>query len=233
MLILEDVSTYYSKIQVLRGISLKVAEGEIVVILGANGSGKTTTVNTISSLVHPREGEVLFRGESIKNLQPEQISMLGIAHVPQGAGIFQRMSVLENLELGGSNVSKKELEKNMCRIFKFFPRLEERKKQLAGTLSGGERQMLAIGRALISVPKLLILDEPSFGLSPLLVREIAVLIRQLRDEGVTILLVEQNVRMALSIADRGYILEVGEILLQDIASALVKNEYVRKAYLGI
>jgi branched-chain amino acid transport system ATP-binding protein len=226
--------TYYGKIRVLHGVSLEVDRGRIVTLLGANGAGKTTTVKTVSGLVRPASGKISFLGERIDGMPPESIARKGIAHVPQGGGIFAGMTVLENLELGlGGNLRGAAAAGASQKVFERFPVLKDRIKQKAGTLSGGERQILAIGRALMGTPELLILDEPSFGLSPLMVKEIADVLTQLRADGTTIFLVEQNARMALQIADVGYVLDVGRIVLHEDAAEMAQNEHVRKAYLGI
>lgn len=234
MLTLDSIITFYGKVHMLRGLSLQVNEGEIVTIIGANGAGKTTTVRTISGLIKPAAGRIEFLGTRIDGLPPEAICEMGIAHLPQGAGVFQKMTVLENLELGTiRHTNKSVTTKRMNEVFEVFPILEKRKKQLAATLSGGERQMLALGRALLTNPKLFIFDEPSFGLSPILVSEIAKIIEKLRIDGATILLVEQNARMALKIADRVYVLETGQVVLHGESSVLSGNEHIRRAYLGI
>lgn len=234
MLKIDQVSTFYGKIQVLKEVSIQIAEGEIVAVIGANGAGKTTTLRTISGLLRPVAGQVEFLGKRIDQLSPEVIAGMGIAHVPEGGGIFRKMTVLENLELGSNMLKDKEITKrNMNKVFERFPRLAERKKQLAGTLSGGERQMLAIGRAMMSDPKLYLFDEPSLGLSPVMVRVLAEMISRLKEEGATVLLVEQNAVMALNIADRGYVLEVGRVIINDLAKSLLNNDHVRRAYLGI
>lgn len=234
MLKLENVTTYYGKILILRGITLQIEKGQIVTLLGGNGAGKTTTVKTISGLVNPASGEIEFLGERIDGFLPEVIAKKGIAHVPQGAGVFTGLTVVENLELGYFGTRKgKGKERKMQKVFELFPVIGDRIKQKASTLSGGERQMLAIGRALMSTPMLLILDEPSFGLSPIMVKKIAEILKQLKEDGTTIFLIEQNARMALQISDVGYVLDRGEIVLRDKATKLVQNEHVRRAYLGI
>jgi branched-chain amino acid transport system ATP-binding protein len=234
VLIVENIITYYGKIRILKEVTIQVEKGQIVTLLGGNGAGKTTTVRTISGLVKPASGKIEFRKERIDGLAPELIARKGIAHVPQGAGVFTGMTVMENLELGfGANEKRGKKQEALQRVYRRFPRLGDRIKQKAGTLSGGERQMLGIGRALMSSPDLLILDEPSFGLSPLMVKEIAEILKQLREDGTTIFLIEQNARMALSISDIGYVLDVGKVVLHEKASALIENEHIRKAYLGI
>jgi branched-chain amino acid transport system ATP-binding protein len=233
LLELQDVHTYYGHIHVLKGVSLAVGEGEIVTLIGANGAGKSTTLRTISGLVRPRRGEVLLDGQRIDQMPPHKIVEMGICQAPEGRRIFPRMSVLENLQMGAyarRNVSAAE---DLERVFALFPLLKERIAQQGGTLSGGEQQMLAIGRALMARPRVLLLDEPSLGLAPMLVQLIFQTIREINQQGGTILLVEQNARMALQVAHRGYVLETGNIVLEDTAPALAQNETVQKAYLGI
>ena len=233
MLELSDVHTYYGNIRALRGISLAVESGEIVTLIGANGAGKTTTLRTVLGLARPRRGTVRFRDRAIQGLTPDRIVRLGIAQSPEGRRIFPRMTVLENLELGAFARSDHEgIAPDLERVFTLFPRLRERSTQKGGTLSGGEQQMLAIGRALMARPTLLLLDEPSMGLSPILVDAIFGIIRDINAQGTTILLVEQNARMALRVANRGYVIQTGRIVLQDAASALLHSDVVRKAYLG-
>jgi branched-chain amino acid transport system ATP-binding protein len=233
MLEVEDVQTYYGQIQALKGVSLRVDEGEIVTLIGGNGAGKTTTLRTISGLMKPRTGEVRLQGRRIDTLPPHDVVAQGISQSPEGRRIFPRMSVRENLELGAYKRSDKEgIRADMDRVFELFPRLLERVNQKAGTMSGGEQQMLAIGRALMARPKVLLLDEPSMGLAPILVEQIFSIIREINAQDTTILLVEQNALMALSVAHRGYVIETGRIVLQDDAKALQANEMVRKAYLG-
>ncbi len=233
LLELNGVSVNYGAVQALTDVSLTVEQGEIVALIGANGAGKSTTLWTISGLVRPRRGRIIFDGQDIARMSPNRIVALGIGHVPEGRRVFATMSVQENLEMG-AYVTKggRKMREAMRRVFDRFPRLEERKNQLAGTLSGGEQQMLAIGRALMSRPKLLLMDEPSMGLAPMLVREIFAIIRELNAQGTTILLVEQNAHMALSIAQRGYVLETGSITLTGPAVELAGNPEVRRAYLG-
>ena len=233
MLKLEGVDVNYGAIQALHGLDLEVDQGEIVSLIGGNGAGKSTTLCAISGIVRPKRGSITFMGRDISVLPPHEIVALGICQSPEGRRIFPNMTVIENLELGAYiRKDRAELPADMRRVFKLFPRLEERAKQRAGTLSGGEQQMLAIGRALMSRPKLLLLDEPSLGLAPFLVKEIFSIICEVRSQGTTILLVEQNARQALSIADRGYVLETGRIALSDSAENLLESEMVRKAYLG-
>jgi branched-chain amino acid transport system ATP-binding protein len=233
LLQLEGISVHYGAIEALNNLSLTVEKGEIVALIGANGAGKSTTLWTISGLVRPRKGRIIFDGKEITRMPPNRIVSLGIGHVPEGRRVFATMTVQENLEMG-AYVTKggAAMREAMRRVFNRFPRLEERKNQLAGTLSGGEQQMLAIGRALMSRPKLLLMDEPSMGLAPMLVREIFAIIKELNEQGTTILLVEQNAHMALSIARRGYVLETGSITLSGPASELAGNPEVRRAYLG-
>ena len=233
MLELNDVHTYYGNIHALKGISLTVDEGEIVTLIGANGAGKTTTLNTICGLLKPRSGTVWLEGKEIHMMPAHEIIGMGVAQAPEGRRIFGRLTVRENLEMGAYiRDDAAGIEQDMERVFEIFPRLEERITQLGGTLSGGEQQMLAIGRALMARPRVILLDEPSMGLAPLLVEEIFRVVRQLNDEGTTVLLVEQNALMALSVADRGYILETGQVVLEGPASALRENPEVQKAYLG-
>jgi len=235
MAILEvkDVHTYYGAIQALHGVSLHVDEGEIVTLIGANGAGKSTLLNTICGLLRPRQGTIYLEGQPIHELPPHEIVMRGLAQSPEGRNVFGRLNVTENLEMGAfARKDKAGIKRDMERVFALFPRLEERARQIAGTLSGGEQQMLAIGRSLMANPHVLLLDEPSMGLAPILVEAIFDTVREINALGVTILLVEQNALMALSVARRGYVLETGEIVLHDAASALQENEMVRKAYLG-
>jgi branched-chain amino acid transport system ATP-binding protein len=230
---LRDVHTYYGAIHALRGVSLDVEEGEIVTLIGANGAGKSTTLRTISGLLRPRRGEILLRGKRIDGMRPHQIVELGVCQSPEGRRVFARMSVHENLEMGAfSRTDRKALEPDFARVYELFPRLLERRTQRAGTLSGGEQQMLAIGRALMAAPKVLLLDEPSMGLSPILVEQIFEIIQTINKQGTTVLLVEQNALMALRIAQRGYILQTGEVVLADDAEKLRRDAGVRRAYLG-
>lgn len=234
MLRVENVHTYYGNIHALKGITLNIEKGEIVTLIGGNGAGKTTTLRTIAGLLTPREGSVDLNGESLFKYKAHEIVYKGISMVPEGRGIFARLSVNENLEMGAySRSSKQELAQDMERVFTLFPRLKERRTQVAGTLSGGEQQMLATGRALMSRPSLLLMDEPSMGLAPVLVELIFDTIQKINQEGTTILLVEQNALMALSIAHRGYVLQTGEIVISDTADNLKKNPTVQKAYLGM
>lgn len=234
ILVIDNIHTYYGKIQALKGISLEVEEGEIVTLIGANGAGKTTTLRTISGLIHPRLGTIHLEGEDLSKFTAHEIVFKGVAMVPEGRGIFTRLTVQENLDMGAySQNDKPQIGKDLELVFTLFPRLKERRRQVAGTLSGGEQQMLATGRALMAHPRLLLLDEPSMGLAPVLVESTFETIQAINDEGTTILLVEQNATMALSVADRGYVLQTGEIVLHDTAENLKQNEMVQKAYLGI
>jgi branched-chain amino acid transport system ATP-binding protein len=234
MLKVDNVHTYYGNIHALKGITLNIEKGEIVTLIGGNGAGKTTTLRTISGLLTPREGSIDLNGESLFKYKAHQIVYKGISMVPEGRGIFARLSVTENLEMGAySRSSQQELTGNMDRVFTLFPRLKERRTQVAGTLSGREQQMLATGRALMANPSLLLMDEPSMGLAPVLVELIFDTIQKINQEGTTILLVEQNALMALSIAHRGYVLQTGEIVIADTAENLKKNPTVQKAYLGM
>jgi len=229
-----NVHTYYGNIHALKGITLNIEKGEIVTLIGGNGAGKTTTLRTISGLLKPREGSVTLDNEDLLKYKAHEIVYKGVSMVPEGRGIFARLTVTENLEMGAfSRTSKQELSDDFERIFRLFPRLKERRTQVAGTLSGGEQQMLATGRALMSHPRLLLMDEPSMGLAPVLVELIFETIQQINKEGVTILLVEQNALMALSIANRGYVLQTGEIVISDTAENLKNNPTVQKAYLGM
>lgn len=234
MLEVKDLHVYYGNIHAIRGVSLKVEEGEIVSLIGANGAGKTTTLQTISGLLKPKEGEISFLGNDLLKTEAHTILKLGVAQVPEGRRIFANLSVKENLQMGAYTIkdSAEKLKEERTTIYDRFPRLRERKKQLAGTLSGGEQQMLAIGRALMSRPKILILDEPSMGLSPLLVKEIFKIIKEVNESGMTVLLVEQNAKMALSISHRAYVLETGIIAAEGNAEELMHDETIKKAYLG-
>jgi branched-chain amino acid transport system ATP-binding protein len=233
MLKLESIESYYGKIQALKGITIEVPEGGIVAILGANGAGKSTTLRTISGLIQPQRGQILFQEKPIHRIPPHQIVRLGICQVPEGRDIFMGLTVQENLKMGAfTRRDGKAIQNDLERIYKSFPVLKERAKQQAGTLSGGEQQMLAIARGLMSNPKLMLLDEPSLGLAPLMVEEIFRIIREINREGVTILLVEQNANMALQTARYGYVMETGTIALHDTAENLSQNDYVRKVYLG-
>jgi branched-chain amino acid transport system ATP-binding protein len=230
----KDVHTYYGSIQALKGISLQVKEGEIVTLIGANGAGKSTTLRSINGLNHPRKGRISFQGRDITNLVPHKVVKLGIAQSPEGRKLFSRMSVMENLEMGAFQLQDRStFKEDLERVYSLFPRLEERKHQKAGTLSGGEQQMCAIGRALMARPKLLLLDEPSMGLAPIFVEKIFEIVAEINEQGTPILLVEQNALMALDVADRGYVMETGRIALTDEAKNLRENEQVQKTYLGI
>ena len=230
---LRDVHTYYGSIHALKGISLEVREGEIVTLIGANGAGKSTTLRSINGLNHPRRGTIRFAGREITSESPHDVVRLGISQSPEGRKLFPRMSVRENLEMGAfQRRDRANLREDIDRVYSLFPRLAERKNQKAGTMSGGEQQMCAIGRALMARPKLLLLDEPSMGLAPIFVEKIFEIVREINEQGTPILLVEQNALMALDAADRGYVMETGRITLADDAKALRQNERVRKAYLG-
>jgi branched-chain amino acid transport system ATP-binding protein len=235
MLQISDLSIYYGKSIALRSVTLEVGDGEIVSLLGANGAGKSTTLRTISGLLTPRSGEIVFMGEKISGLPPHKVVRKGISHCPEGRRIFPDLSVYENLVMMGAYLrsDKKEVMDSLESIYVLFPKLKERRHQKGGTLSGGEQQMLAIGRALMSKPKLLLLDEPSLGLAPSAVQDLARKIREIHESGVTVLLVEQNAHMALGISDRAYVLEVGEITLSGKAKDLIQIDQVRKAYLGM
>ena len=232
LLKVRDLHVYYGAIHAIKGISLEVQEGEIVTLIGANGAGKSTTLNTISGLLKPRQGSIVLSGMPVDGTSASKMVYKGLSLCPEGRRIFQHMTVQENLEMGAFSRPAGELEASLQQMFEQFPRLKERKKQIAGTLSGGEQQMLAMARALMSKPKLLMLDEPSMGLAPILVDQIFEIITRLHASGVTILLVEQNAQMALSVADRAYVLETGTITMSGNASDLLKNDDVRKAYLG-
>jgi branched-chain amino acid transport system ATP-binding protein len=234
LLKIENLHTYYGHVHALKGIQLEVKEGEIVTLIGANGAGKTTTLRTISGLIRPREGQIEFDGQVINSMPAHRIVELGISHAPEGRQIFSTLTVTENLNMGAYSLGgdRRAIEENRRRVFSLFPRLEERKRQLGGTLSGGEQQMLTIGRALMAHPRLLLLDEPSLGLAPLLVKIIFETIREINARGVTVLLVEQNARAALKTAHRGYVLETGREVLTGSAEELLTDERVRKAYLG-
>jgi len=233
LLELRDIHTYFGHVHVLKGVSLKVGAGEIVTLIGANGAGKTTTLRTISGLVRPRTGTVSLEGQRIDHLPAHHIVELGVCQAPEGRRIFPRMTVLENLQMGAYTRRDGAVEDDLERVFALFPALKERRAQPGGTLSGGEQQMLAIGRALMARPRVLLLDEPSLGLAPMLVEVIFQTIRDINQQGGTILLVEQNARMALHVAHQGYVLETGSIVLHDTAASLARNELVQKAYLGI
>ncbi len=233
MLAVEGIHTYYGHIHALRDVSISVDEGEIVTMIGANGAGKSTMLKTISGLLRPRRGSIRLKDEDITGMKPHKVVKKGVVQVPEGRRIFGSLTVAENLDMGAfTSTSSKSTRKNIDRVYRLFPRLKERSKQVAGTLSGGEQQMLAMGRALMTEPQMLLLDEPSMGLAPVLVDSIFETIRQLHAAGTTILLVEQNARIALQVASRGYVLQSGEVVLSDSAENLAKNEMVRKAYLG-
>lgn len=238
MLTIKHINTYYGKVHALKNISLHLNKGEIVTLIGANGAGKTTMLNSISAVTPPSAGQILFEDQDLAGLGPDRIVKLGICQVPEGRQVFKPLSVEDNLELGAylryrSREGRGDIRKDLDNIYALFPRLHERRKQAAGTLSGGEQQMLAMGRALMARPKLLLLDEPSMGLAPLVVQEIFRVIEQLRSErGTTVLLVEQNAKAALKMADRGYVIETGKVILEGIASELLENKEVQRAYLG-
>lgn len=229
----ENVHTYYGHIHALKGVSVNIDKGEIVTLIGANGAGKSTTLKTISGLLKPRQGRIELEGEDLTRYRPHEIVAKGVVQVPEGRRVFGRLTVVENLEMGAFALNDpRQIQSNLEKVLKLFPRLDERRKQLAGTLSGGEQQMLATGRALMASPRVLLLDEPSMGLAPVLVDSIFDTIRQLHAAGTTILLVEQNARIALQVATRGYVLQTGVVVLSDTAENLRRNEMVRKAYLG-
>ena len=233
MLSVNNLQVHYGMIQAIKDVSFEVNEGEVIALIGANGAGKTTILHTVSGLLQPTKGSVLFEGQDITKVPAHKIVSLGMAHVPEGRRVFAQLTVLENLKLGAyTRKDKNEMEETLQMIYKRFPRLEERKNQIAGTLSGGEQQMLAMGRALMSHPKIILMDEPSMGLSPIFVEEVFKIIRDISAEGVTVLLVEQNAKKALNIADRAYVLETGNIILQGDAKKLMNDESVKKAYLG-
>jgi branched-chain amino acid transport system ATP-binding protein len=227
-----EIETFYGKIQALKGVSLEVEQGQIVTILGANGAGKTTTMKTIAGLLKPKKGKVEFLGEDIMGLRPDQLLRKGIALVPEGRAMLSSMTVYENLEMGAYHRKDKNIEQDIENVMKYFPILKERKNQLAGTLSGGQQQMLAIARAILSKPKLLLLDEPSMGLAPLIVADIFKIIKEIKDSGTTVLLVEQNAKQALKIADYGYVLETGKVIISGNAKDLLEDSRVVEAYLG-
>ena len=232
MLKVTDINVYYGNIHAIKNVSFEVRQGEIVTLIGANGAGKSTILKTVSGLLHSKTGSVVFMGQDVGSLSAYQLVGRGLAHVPEGRRIFLKLTVEENLEMGAYLSRPSDIPDAMANVFERFPRLKERRRQVAGTLSGGEQQMLASGRALMSHPKVLMLDEPSMGLAPLLVQQIFDIIKELNRAGTTILLVEQNASMALAIADRGYVLETGRIVLADSAAALLDNDAVRSAYLG-
>jgi branched-chain amino acid transport system ATP-binding protein len=229
----EEIHTYYGAIEALKGISLEVGEREIVTLIGSNGAGKTTTLRSINGLNHPRRGRIVFQGDDVTTTPAHEVVRRGISQSPEGRKLFPRMSVTENLEMGAfQRTDRAGMREDMDRVFSLFPRLAERKSQKAGTMSGGEQQMLAIGRALLAPPKLLLLDEPSMGLAPILVERIFAIVKEINEQGTPILLVEQNALMALEIADRGYVLETGKVALANDAASLRRDEQVRKTYLG-
>ena len=233
MLEIKDLEVYYGMIQAIKGVSFEVNQGEVIALIGANGAGKTTILHTITGLLSPKKGSVLFEGTDITKVPAHKIVSMGMAHVPEGRRVFSELSVLENLKMGAyTRKNTAEVEEALQEVYKRFPRLEERKNQMAGTLSGGEQQMLAMGRALMSKPKIILMDEPSMGLSPILVNEIFDIIQAVSKSGTTVLLVEQNAKKALSIADRAYVLETGNITLEGNAKDLLENDSVKKAYLG-
>lgn len=232
MLKVDNINVYYGNIHAVKNVSFEVNEGEIVTLIGANGAGKSTTLKTISGLLKPKTGDILYKGSSIKGMRAHKIVEAGLAHVPEGRHVFLHMTVEENLDMGAYTQPASTIAPNKEKVFELFPRLKERRKQLAGTMSGGEQQMLAMGRALMSKPKLMMMDEPSMGLAPILVEQIFDIIRELKRAGTTILLVEQNAQMALSIADRAYVLETGKIVNEGSASDLLHDDSVRRAYLG-
>ena len=233
LLQVKDLEVYYGVIQALKGISFHVNEGEIVSLIGANGAGKTTTLHTVTGLLHPKHGSIVYDGQDLSKVAPHKIVSMGLAHVPEGRRVFQNLTVYDNLLLGAYTQSDKaKIAQQMENVFEQFPRLKERRRQLAGTLSGGEQQMLAMGRALLSDPKMIVMDEPSMGLSPLLVSEIFEIIQSFRQAGKTVLLVEQNAKKAMTISDRVYVLETGSIKTEGYASDLINDESIKKAYVG-
>ena len=233
MLEVKDLEVYYGVIQAIKGVSFHVEKGEVIALIGANGAGKTTILHTVTGLISPKKGSVIFEGKDITKVPAHKIVSMGMAHVPEGRRVFAELSVYENLKMGAyTRTDKAEIEESLKNVYKRFPRLEERKNQMAGTLSGGEQQMLAMGRALMSKPGIILMDEPSMGLSPILVNEIFDIIRSVSESGTTVLLVEQNAKKALSIADRAYVLETGNITLEGNAKALLEDDSIKKAYLG-
>lgn len=232
MLKLKGIDTFYGKIQALRDINIEVKKGQVVTILGANGAGKTTTMNTIASLIKSSSGTIEYLGKDVTNLRPDQLLRRGLALVPEGRGILASMTVLENLEMGAYHRSDNDIEADLKKVMARFPILEERKSQLGGTLSGGQQQMLAIGRVIMSKPDLLLLDEPSMGLAPIIVSDIFKIIKEINKEGTTVLLVEQNARQALKVADYGYVLETGRVVAEGTSEELLKDDTIKKAYLG-
>ena len=233
MLEVKDLEVYYGVIQAIKGVSFQVNQGEVIALIGANGAGKTTILHTITGLLAPKKGTVMFEGKEITKVPAHKIVSMGMAHVPEGRRVFAELSVYENLKMGAyTRKDRAEIDESLQNVYKRFPRLEERKNQMAGTLSGGEQQMLAMGRALMSKPKIILMDEPSMGLSPILVNEIFDIIQAVSESGTTVLLVEQNAKKALSIADRAYVLETGNIVLEGKAKDLLENDSIKKAYLG-
>ena len=233
LLSVKEASVYFGKVSAIRDVSIDIEEGQIVALIGANGAGKSTTLRAISGLKQPSTGEIWFQGERIDHRSPEEITTMGIAHVPEGRRVFPYMTVLENLEMGAfARKDKAGIARDLGGVFKHFPRLRERLTQAAGTMSGGEQQMLAMGRALMSGPKVILMDEPSLGLSPILCQEIAKIIKEIHAEGRTVVLVEQNARLALTLAQKGYVLETGSVVMEDDANALLNNDKVRETYLG-
>ena len=233
MLEVKDLEVYYGVIQAIKGVSFEVNQGEVIALIGANGAGKTTILHTVTGLLSPKRGQVIFEGKDITRVPAHKIVSMGMAHVPEGRSVFAELSVYENLKMGAyTRKDRSEIEESLANVYKRFPRLEERKNQMAGTLSGGEQQMLAMGRALMSKPKIILMDEPSMGLSPILVNEIFHIIQAVSESGTTVLLVEQNAKKALSIADRAYVLETGNIVLEGKAKDLLEDDSIKKAYLG-
>ena len=233
LLEVQDIQVYYGMIQALKGVSFSVNEGEVIALIGANGAGKTTTLHTVTGLLRAKSGHIIYDGQDITKVPPHKIVTMGMAHVPEGRRVFANMTVLQNLKMGAFTRSdKNEIDATIEKVYKRFPRLKERQNQTAGTLSGGEQQMLAMGRALMSQPKIILMDEPSMGLAPLLVEQIFDIIRQLHADGTTILLVEQNAQAALAVADRGYVLETGRIVTEGTGAALLESDAIKKAYLG-
>ncbi len=233
MLEIQDIEVFYGMIQAIKGVSFSVEEGEVIALIGANGAGKTTILHTVSGLLKPKKGKVIFEGQDITKVPGHKIVSMGMAHVPEGRRVFSQLTVLENLKMGAyTRKDKREVEETLQKVFKHFPRLEERQNQMAGTLSGGEQQMLAMGRALMSHPKIILMDEPSMGLSPIFVSEIFDIIKEVSKSGTTVLLVEQNAKKALEIADRAYVLETGNIVLSGDAKELMNDDSIKKAYLG-
>ena len=233
MLEVKDLQVYYGMIQAIKGISFEVNQGEVIALIGANGAGKTTILHTVTGLIAPKAGSIMFEGQDITKIPAHKIVSMGMAHVPEGRRVFAQLSVYDNLKMGAyTRTDKNEIEESLEMVYKRFPRLEERKNQMAGTLSGGEQQMLAMGRALMSKPKIILMDEPSMGLSPIFVNEIFNIIQEVSASGTTVLLVEQNAKKALSIADRAYVLETGNIALEGDAKILMNDDSIKKAYLG-